>query len=70
MGAFPDRLILTLLGKAASDPVGVVNVSRPEAPMSIEVSPGEGLNSEGSGRHGWLFADVLNIGQEAISDDR
>ena len=70
VGAFPDGLILTLLSEDASDPVGVVNVGCPEATVGIEVGPGEGLNSEGSGRHGWLFADVLSIGQEAISRGR
>ena len=70
MGAFPDGLILTLLSEDASDPVGVVDVGCPEAPVRIEGRPGEGLNSEGSGRHGWLVADVLSIGQEAISRGR
>jgi hypothetical protein len=48
----------------------VVNVGCPEAPVRIEGRPGEGLNSEVSGLHGWLFADVLSIGQEAISGGR
>ena len=69
VGAFPDGLILTLLSEDASDPVGVVDVGCPKAPVRIEVGPGEGLNSEVSGLHGWLFADVLSIGGGVISGD-
>ena len=70
MGAFPDGLILALLSELASDAVGVVNVGCPEATVGIEVGPGEGLNSEVSGLHGWLFADVLSIGWQVISGGR
>ena len=69
VGATPDHLILTACCLTASHTVGVVDVGRPQAPPLIEGSEGGRLNSEVSGLHGWLFADVLSIGGGVISGD-